>query len=86
MSNTPTLKDTLTLLTKGGPHHPKLVEAIYEVFGLVDSLQQQLESSVTRIGELKRQARRSDSELDGAIKEVVNLREQLAERDRTIAL
>ncbi|MHB0944601.1 hypothetical protein ACYCSU_23930 [Paenibacillus sp. ALE1] len=75
MSDTPTLKDTLTLLTKGGPHHPKLVEAIYGVYALVDSLQQQLESNnlmVSRIGELKRQLR------------VVSLREKMAEKDRTI--
>ncbi|WP_328800297.1 hypothetical protein T3H97_16445 [Paenibacillus sp. LX16] len=42
MSNTPTLNETLKLLTKGGPHHPKLVDAIYEVYDLVDSLQQQV--------------------------------------------
>lgn len=53
MSNTPTLNETLKLLTKGGPHHPKLVDAIYEVYDLVDSLQQQMAERDRTIARLR---------------------------------
>jgi chromosome segregation ATPase len=46
----------------------------------------QLSEAVTQIGELKRQLRRSDSEWANATNALVKLQEQLAERDRTIAL
>ncbi|MCP3806432.1 hypothetical protein NLX78_04225 [Paenibacillus sp. Lou8.1] len=91
MSNTPTLNETLKLLTKGGPHHPKLVEAIYDVYGLVDSLQQQMAEKDQTIEQLnvaieihKDNVHDWNRTIDKMVVEAAGLRKALEERDRKI--
>lgn len=91
MSNTPTLNETLKLLTKGGPHHPGLVDAIYGVYALVDSLQHQLIQKDREMSHVSERLKFIDDGMDKTVAgfdRVVaqrdDLKKQLAERDRKI--